>query len=251
MPDITDMSELTSVIAHLVAMRGIYKTAQLHFKSGIWFIENQAEQEIFMITTEQTPEVVLQFIQTEHIKQFTAYHFCTSENAMRQMKLVYSKTASVRFQEFFLMRKTLNSALDTNTTSVILKKHFEPLTIINSNALPIAPWKSGSDLYAILEHKKMLSWARNSQGTEGSSWISDVNTQHKARKQGLATAIMQRIHSDAAKQGNSKVFLGVFKENIRFYEKMGYDITLHGVRLINHRSIWQRLVARVTKFLKR
>ncbi len=246
-------SELESVVAHLLVMRGLYKAAQLHYKAGIWHIKNQGEQEIFIISAEQNPKAILEFIQTEQISHFTAYHFCQSEIAIEQMSLVYSRNRSVAFKKFFLMRKTLHSDLNQSTSHSILRKHFDAQAAVASNSqfFELPTQKMGSYLYAILENKKMLSWARNSQGADGSSWVSDVNTQLKARKQGLATAIMQRIHSDAAAVGNTHVFLGVHPENIRFYEKMGYEITMHGIRATHKSSIWQRLLARAKRFLKR
>ncbi len=244
-------SNLNAVVAHLLVMRGLYKTAQLSHDSGVWHIKNQGEPEIFVVSAEQNPRTILEFIQTQQIRDYTAYHFCDSEMAMEQLNLVYSRNRSVRFKKFFLMRKTLEQTDIAIPIQIILKKHFVPLIAQNVDSLPLMAQKPGSDLYAILENKKMLSWARNSCGADGSSWVSDVYTQTKARKQGLAGAIMSKIHADAAKLGHSQVFLGVHPENVRFYQKMGYEIILHGVRLTNHKTIWQRLLARVDKFLKR
>lgn len=250
------LAHFKQIVGHMV----IHWGSQIRQKSGVYLLKNKNRPDhVFLISQEITAEKMIALIKDEHITHLTGYHFCQSEADLQHMEMTYSSVSFLRHQRLFLMQKKLEPESPNSDVIVHLAQTKAEVNLVmpiarqvgwQCEAYPLPPQKTGMKLYYILENNQVKAWARNAQGVDGSSWVSDVYTIPSARKKGLASSIMQKIHQDNVAIGNTQVFLGVYQENIEFYQKLGYEIALYGVHLTSQRNLWQKLAARVTAMLK-
>jgi GNAT superfamily N-acetyltransferase len=248
---------LKQLVAHWVVQWG----TQITESSEVLMLRNKnhLNDHVLIIAQEQQAVEFVAAIAETKTRHVTGYFFSQAESELQEIESAFRGKQAFMHNRLFLMRKSLEVQPELPDVPVQLAQTKDDMLFVAKSArkhqsaylaYPLPPMKLGMKLYYCIDNNQAIGWARNAQGVDGSSWVTDVFTMPQARKKGIATAIMRQIHLENFLSGNIEVFLIAHEERTDFYHRLGYETVVKGVLVKTKTQFWQRVFSLVKRWLK-